>query len=307
MPPRPAIFDPPSEDILLGHLHQWVAGRDTVRAAILTSTRALPGAPTDLFSDYDVILAVTDVRPFFEDRNWLGDFGDVLAVYRDPIQHRDGGESFAYITQYADGLKMDFTVQSVGILRAIVANGGLPDDLDVGYRVLVDKDGLTDGLPTPTRRAFIPNPPTEKEYHTLVEEFFHEATYVAKHLWRDDLLPAKYNLDHAMKHRDLRLMLDWLVETENDWDLPTRAYGKGMKRRLPAPVWEALERTYVGAGNEDNWDALFATIELFRDVARSVADRLGFDYPAELHERVCRYLEAVKAVDSEKRTETRPG
>jgi hypothetical protein len=37
-----------------------------------------------------------------------------------------------------------------------------------------------------------------------VEEFFHEATYVAKHLRRDDLLPAKYNLDHAMKQRDLR-------------------------------------------------------------------------------------------------------
>jgi aminoglycoside 6-adenylyltransferase len=133
-----------------------------------------------------------------------------------------------------------------------------------------------------------------EEYLTLVEEFFHEATYVAKHLWRDDLLPAKYNLDHAMKHRDLRTMLDWLVETDNDWSLPTRAYGKGLKRRLPADIWSALERTYVGAGIEENWEALFATIDLFSRVALRVGERLRFDYPSDMEARVRAYLEAVR-------------
>ena len=132
-----------------------------------------------------------------------------------------------------------------------------------------------------------------------MEEFFHEATYVAKHLWRDDLLPAKDNLDHAMKHRDLRTMLDWLVETEHDWALPVRAYGKGLKTMLPPAIWESLERTYVGAGINENWDALFATIALFRDVATTVAGRLGFGYPREMDERVIRYLEGVRARDHE--------
>lgn len=263
---------------------------------LLTSTRADPDAHTDLFSDYDVILAVTDVRPFFEDRDWLGDFGPVLVVYRDPIRQREGGESFAYITQYEGGLKIDFTLSSVGILKRIAAGDELPDDLDVGYAVLLDKDGLTDGLPEPTHRAYVPDPPSEDAYLTLVEEFLHEATYVAKHLWRDDLLPAKYNLDHAMKQRDLRKMLDWLIETDNDWSAPVRAHGKGLKERLPSDVWEALEQTYVGAGVEENWNALFVTIDLFRKVAIRVGDRLGFDYPHELDGRVRRYLDGVRGL-----------
>ena len=111
------LFDPPSHEAMLERLVRWASERDPVRAMLLTSTRSNPDAPTDLFSDYDVILAVTDVRPFFEDRSWLGDFGPVLVVYRDPIRQREGGESFAYITQYENGLKIDFTVSSVGVLK----------------------------------------------------------------------------------------------------------------------------------------------------------------------------------------------
>ena len=48
---------------------------------LLTSTRAVPNAPVDMLSDYDVILIVQDIRPFHEDRRWLEDFGDVLVAY----------------------------------------------------------------------------------------------------------------------------------------------------------------------------------------------------------------------------------
>ena len=98
-----------------------------------------------------------------------------------------GHNKFAYITQYSDGLKIDFSIWPVEIVRYIVVNGILPDDLDVGYKVLLDKDELTKGLKASTYKAYIPEKPTEAEYHTLIEVFFHEATYVAKYLWRDDL------------------------------------------------------------------------------------------------------------------------
>ncbi|MCK5596689.1 MAG: aminoglycoside 6-adenylyltransferase, partial [Candidatus Eisenbacteria sp.] len=292
---RPQI-SPPDRDLVLERFVRWASARDAVRSVLLTSTRANPDTSTDLLSDYDVILAVTDVRPFFEDRSWLGDFGPVLVVYRDPVRPREGGESFAYITQYENGLKIDFSLWSVGVLSCIAENGELPDDLDVGYAVLIDKDGLTDRLPEPTRRAYVPDPPSEDAYLTLVEEFLHEATYVAKHLWRDDLLPAKYNLDHAMKQRDLRKMLNWLVETNSDWGVPVSAYGKGLKERLPSGIWGTLESTYAGAGIEENWNALLATMDLFREVAIEVGGRLGFDYPHELDGRVCRYLEGVRTL-----------
>ncbi len=52
-------------------LTQWAEHQDSVRAMLLTSTRASPHAQVDVFSDYDAILVVRDIRPFFENRAWL--------------------------------------------------------------------------------------------------------------------------------------------------------------------------------------------------------------------------------------------
>ena len=291
-----------TEDPILQYLIQWGAQHDTVRAMILTSTRAVPNAYVDVFSDYDVIVYVPDIQPWHTDDAWLEDFGRVLVVYRDPIRVEHGCEKFARITQYEDGLKIDFTVAPVEMLPRIVATGRLPDDLDVGYTVLIDKDGLTEHLRPPTHTAHIPAPPTKEHYLTRIEVFFHEATYVAKHLWRDDLMPAKYNLDFAMKHVGLRQMLEWWIETQNNWSVKPGAYGKGLKKWLPPDLWAELEATYVGANLEENWEALFKTIALYRKVAMAVGNALDYAYPYEMDRRAMAYFHKVKTLDRQAKT-----
>jgi len=283
-----------SKDQIIQELVHWAEQRPSVRAMLLTSTRTHPGAPVDLFSDYDVILAVTDIAPFFQDRVWLEDFGPVLVVYQDPIKPIHGLDKFAYITQYKDGLKIDFTLWPVELLQWVATEPELPDDLDVGYAVLLDKDGLTDGLQPPTHTAYIPTPPTEAAYQDVIQEFFHEATYVAKHLRREDLMAAKYNLDHAMKLKNLRQMLEWRIEIDHNWSVKPGAYGRGLKKRLSPEMWSALQSTYVGAGTEENWTALFNTIALFRQVAREVGNHLGYAYLDDLDRQVVVYLQKVK-------------
>ncbi|HEV8383731.1 MAG TPA: aminoglycoside 6-adenylyltransferase, partial [Candidatus Acidoferrales bacterium] len=59
------------------------------------------------------------------------------------------------------------------------------------------------------------------------------------------------------------------------------------------------ESTYTGAGLEDNWEALFKTISLFREVAAEVGKRLGFVYPHELDRRCVQYLEKVRHLDKQ--------
>jgi aminoglycoside 6-adenylyltransferase len=281
-------------DKTLQRLIVWGEQRDEIRAMILNSTRSIPGAALDAFSDYDVILVVYDIRPFYEDRSWLGDFGSVLVVYRDPIALEHGHEQFAYITQYEDGIKIDFILWTVELLRKVALDDRLPDVLDVGYQVLLDKDCLTGGLKPATYKAHIPSPPDEQEYLDAIEEFYHEATYVVKHLWRDDLLPAKYNLDYMMKHKWLRQMLEWRIEIDHGWSLRPGAYGKHLKKHLDPATWAALESTYCGASIEENWQALFKTIDLFRRVGVEVGAQLGYSYPEELNRRVSAYLKQVK-------------
>jgi aminoglycoside 6-adenylyltransferase len=277
-------------------LMQWAKRQDSVRAMLLTSTRANPHASVDLLSDYDVILVVRDIRPFFEDRTWLQDFGQVLVSYWDPICPAPDYdiEQVANVIQYADGLEIDFTLWPVELLRCIAKAKTLPADLDVGYAVLVDKDHLTNEMQAPTYTAYTPRSPTEEEYQKVVEDFFSDAPYMAKCLWRDELMPAKWCLDYDMKHNFLRQMLEWRMELDHGWSVPTGALGKGLKKRLPPEIWSQLESTYVGAGIEKNWDALFKTITLLRQVAIEVADHLGYTYPHDLDQGVTTYMQNIR-------------
>ena len=280
-------------------LIQWGEQQPPVRALLLTSSRAIPNAPVDVFSDYDVILAVREVEPFYRDRSWLGAFGRVLVLYRDPLIVEDGLERSAYVTQYENGLKIDFSLWPVELLKRIVRQPLLTDEFDAGYRVLLDKDGLTNGLKPPTYGGYIPKPPTETEYQEIVESFFLDATYAAKFIWRDDLMAAKHLLDYAMKQQSLRLMLEWHMEIDHHWSIKPGPYGRRLKRWLRADLWDELEDSYTGADLEANWDALFKTIDLFRKVASEVGEHLGYAYPSDLEARVITYLKMVKNLDRE--------
>lgn len=289
---------PPAE--VINHLVQWGEQRGPIRAMILTSTRAIPNASVDILSDYDVILVVEDIHPFFEDRSWLSDFGEVLVAYWDPIhvEPEYGIEVVANVIQYADVLKIDFTLWPVELMRRIVQAPALPAELDAGYGVLMDKDGLTEGMKPPSYAAYVPVPPTEEAYQKWIEDFFSDAPYVAKCLLRGELLPAKWCLDYDMKHVYLRPVLEWKIGLDHSWSIPVGALGKGLRKRLPPELWSQLEGTYAGADIADNWDALFRTISLFRQVAVEVGEALGYLYPHDLDERVTAYVQDMIKLSS---------
>ena len=275
---------------------KWAEAQAEVRAVLLTSTRAVPGAQVDALSDHDVILIVRSLPPFVEDRTWIHDFGEVLAVYWDPV-HPDpdfGDEIIANVTQYESGLKIDFTLWPVSLFEKIIAAPGLPAELDAGYRVLLDQDGLTTSMLAPTGKAYVPQPPTLGAYLTWINDFFSDAPYVAKCLWRGELLPVKWCLDYDMKHVYLRQLLEWRAEIEHNWSVPVGSLGKGLKKYLPADMWTELEQTYAGARTDDNWAALANTMALFRRVAIEVGTHFGYAYPYDLDQRVTAYVERFK-------------
>lgn len=284
-------------DRILNQLVDWANQQQLIRAVILTSSRAIPHGALDLFSDYDVILACRSIQPFYLDRTWLGVFGPVLVVYRDPLIEDNGQERSAYVVQYENGLKIDFNLWPVELLQQVTSKGGLPPEFDAGYKILVDKDQLATALTSPTYAAYIPTPPTEAQYMELIEGFFLDTTYVAKFLWRDDVMAAKHILDHSLKQEHLRPMLEWHVEINHHWSLKPGPYGRRLKQYVRPDFWAELECTYTGAGLEENWEALFGTIALMRRVATEVGEQLGYTYPQELERRVIDYLARVRQLD----------
>ena len=50
-------------------------------------------------------------------------------------------------------------------------------------------------------------------------------------------------------------------------------------------------------GIEENWNALFRTLALFRKVAVEVADHLGYAYPHDMDRRVGAYAQKVRRLE----------
>lgn len=274
---------------------KWGKEQELVRAMVLTSSRAIPNNPyIDQYSDYDVILAVQDVRPFHDSREWLTAFGTVLAMYRDPMYEQDGLHWSGNVVQFEEGLKIDFTLWPVEMMRKVAQQETLPEEFDAGYQVLLDKDGVTEGIKPPSYRGYIPELPTETRYHEEIENFFLCATYVAKYLLRDDVMAAKFLLDGEMKHENLRPILEWHIEMENDWKVKPGNYGRRIKKWLRSDLWDDLASTYTGAGIEENWQALYRLMDLMHKVGNEVGEKLGFTYPEEIEQRMRVFLAKLK-------------
>ncbi|HKT37245.1 MAG TPA: aminoglycoside 6-adenylyltransferase [Ktedonobacterales bacterium] len=283
----------PDEAAVLARVVRWAEDQPLIRTVILESSRAVDHAPLDRFSDYDILLVVSDIHQFAESNDWQRFFGEPLVRFGDPVDVL-GIETYMRMVVYRDHTKIDFALWPVELLRRVVEQQISTDFLDRGYRVLLDKDGLAARLPAPTRTAHIPPKPIEQAYLALIEEFWWESTYVAKNLWRDDLVFARYNLDVVMRSELLLPLLEWRIELDHGWTWKPGIVGRGLKRALPPDLWSAFERTYVGPGIEENWEALFAMTALFRRAAIAVGQALVYTYPQELDDDVTAYLEEAR-------------
>lgn len=283
----------PEEADVLGRLVTWGEACPPIRALILTSSRARADDTVDVLSDYDVIVAVRDAAAFAADGDWASAYGRPSARWGDQSE-LCGLTTYFRGVVYEDGVKIDYTLWPDALLDRVSGGAALPERLDVGYRVLLDKDGRTSGWPPPAYRAHIPTRPTQAEYEALVEEFWWSATYVAKSLWRGEAVFTKFVLDHDLKLGPLRRFLEWRIEIDHDWSVRPGMLGRGLERSLPADVWAELASTYVGMDIEENWDALFRTTALFRRVASEVGDALGYPYPRHVDDNMTAHLEAVR-------------
>ena len=121
--------------IIAAEQTRWAEAENAVRVVVLTSTRARAEGPPDELSDYDVIVTLEDIDRF-----------DAAEAYRTPAarwgdEHDvHGTTTFFRGVVYDDGVKIDWTLWPAEV-PGLVAEHGLTDGLDAGYRVLIDKDG----------------------------------------------------------------------------------------------------------------------------------------------------------------------
>ena len=262
-----------------GMLVEWAEREPGVGAMLLIGSRASPQGARDAYSDHDVVLFLEPGNRLAARDDWIARFGRPLIVFRETTEHR-GEPVPTRLVQYRGGHRIDFTLSRMELLRRIAEQEILPDWLAAGYRVLLDRDGVADRLPPPSALAYVPRPPSEPEYHGVVNEFWWESLYVAKYVRRGELLPARYSLESVLRYRCLVPMLEWYVQIDRRWEQSVGVRGSGLRWLLAPEEREILDATYAGDTLRSHEHALDAMIDLFVRGARAVGRDLGYVYPA---------------------------
>lgn len=277
-------------DEKLDQIMSWAQGNPDVRAVLLTSSLVNPYAPVDDLSDLDVELVFDDMEVYKVSKKWISLFGDPISMIEEE-EHSFEGKHAMKMVLYGDHVKVDFKLyQKSEFLKEIQADE-LPEDWDVGYRVLVDKDDLTKHIKPPTYQSVMIKKPGEKQFQQLINDFWWDATYVARCLKRDEIFYAKFMSENVIRTDYLVTLLEWYIAQQQNWkNCTTNKHGRLFKKYLSADLWKKVEATFSASTIEANWDALFASTVLVHEIGLELSKKLNFIYPIESENKVRTYL-----------------
>lgn len=265
-----------------------------IRAVILNGSRADPNASSDIFQDFDIVYLVTDLAPFIRNTGWIRRFGELM-IFQAPDDMGDpppeNHDAFAYLMQFADGNRIDLTIFPIENLDRL--------EKDSQSLLLLDKDGIIGALEPPSDRDYLPKPPTAKQFDDCTNEFWWVCPYIAKGLWRGEIIYAKHTFE--IVREELMKMLTWYAGLKTGFSISPGKFGKNLPQLLEPELAAMLLRTYSDAGCENTWEALFTMCNLFRSTAQQVAEHFGFNYPEDDDRRVSAHLRHVRTLprDSE--------
>ena len=282
-----------SEQEMLELIVNTAQNDDRIRAVVMNGSRVNPNARRDIFQDFDIAYFVTDVGSFTDDHTWIDRFGEIMILQApeamgDPPPMNDG--RFAYLMQFTDGNRIDLTLFPVARLHEF--------ERESLSSLLLDKDSIIEPFPASSESDYLPRPPTAKAFSDCCNEFWWVCPYVAKGLWREEIIYAKYVFDQFVREQ-LMKMLTWYVGLKTRFLHGPGKFGKHLKRHIEPELWSMLEKTYSDAGYENTWDALYVMCDLFRITATQVAEHFGFDYPLSDDEKVSAHLKHVQSMPKE--------
>ena len=275
-----------TEEQVLNQLLDFARGSELICAVWMNGSRVNPNVKHDIFCDYDVVYAVTDVRPFVADQSWISHFGELIMLQLNEFTD-NGALGYIFLMLFSDGVRIDLAFDPLETIPAF-----LNDTLTL---VLLDKDKRLPPLPPPNDSGYQPQKPTRKEFDETINEFFWCSNNFAKGVWRGELTYAKFMYDGILQDCLVKL-LGWYVGIRTEWKVTPGFHGKWLKLHLPPEVWAALEKTYAGADEEQMWAALFAAGGLVRSVGIEVAGALGYQYPLGDDQRMTEYWRRVRAL-----------
>ncbi len=257
----------------------WAESRADIRAAAVIGSRARTDHPADAWADLDLVVFVEEPARYTEDAEWVRELGTAWITFLEPTAV---GAQHERRVLFEGGLDVDFSFIPSAFLQA-AATGGIPEAyaevVRRGSHVLLDRDGVL-AAAAPGLPAAPSSKPSEREVLETVNDFWYHAVWTAKHLRRGELWWAKGGCDSHMKEL-LRQMMEWHARTVRVPGQDTWMRGRFLEEWVDPRAKRELARAFAHYDGEDVWRALFATMNLFRWLARETLGKLGVAYPRE--------------------------
>jgi aminoglycoside 6-adenylyltransferase len=271
-------------DALLARIVAWARADANVLALVMTGSRARGDGSVDEFSDFDLEIIADMPDALIRDDAWMRGFGRVWVCLPTTI----APQRETRLVFYEGGCKVDFSLCGVERVQAMARDGALDDLYERGFRVLVDKAGLTVGLPVPGRTFPAKQFPSQHEFSATVEEFWFEAAHIPRYLLRDDLWVVKFR-DWTMKSLLLK-MLEWHAVARSRKPVDVWHIGVHMRAWVDEETWNELHGVFSRFDTLASWRDLLATTRLFRRLSTETASLLGLEYPADVDASITGYL-----------------
>lgn len=282
-----------ARDEKLQQIINWAKDNNDIRLMMLTSSLVNPSAPVDDFSDLDVELVFENMDHYQSNHQWTSLFGKPISMVEEDESFFDNKHAMKMVL-YEDHVKVDFKLYQKSAFISEAENDTLPEDWDIGYKVLVDKDHLAQQLKAPSYQVAIIQKPSEKKFTQVMNDFWWDLTYVAKCLAREEIFYAKFMTEDVIRTDYLVPIIEWYIASENNWGVTTNKHGRLFRKYLPPALWKKIEATFSGSNIEDNWNALFAYADVTHQLGVQLSEKLGYPYPAEQEHNIRKYLNEVR-------------
>lgn len=261
---------------------------ERILAVYMNGSRTNPNVPNDIFQDYDIVFVVKETRPFIEDKEWIRRFGNILYMqYPDesPNDPSDKENSYGWLMQFDDGVRVDLTAQTVSYAREHIHDDKL-------CRILLDKEKILPAIPESTDADHYVKKPTQAQFLACINEFWWCSNNIAKGLWRGEM-PYVQDMTNFVVRKQLEKMFSWKVGILTGFGVSVGKSAKYLYRWTGEEEYQRYLHTYFGGDVEEAWSAVFAMGELFDEVTKYVADGLGYAYDPAEGQAAAAYLKHV--------------
>lgn len=246
---------------LLASIRAWATAKGDVRALVQTGSLVRHDGLADEFSDLDIEIISRDPASLVENDAWIHEIGSPITPLR--LDAEDDQQWSTRLVIFEGGIKVDFTLAGLRRVESMSGANGLDPLYERGYSILLDKDGLTKGLPAPGFTAPVRPLPAEARFRERVEEFWFEAFHVPRYLARGELYQVKQR-DWTMKELLLEMM-EWHALARSGGAVDVWHMGKGLRSWTDSATWTELQTIFGHFDPQDARRAHEATTQLPRN------------------------------------------